>query len=98
MKLLYDEAVLGPVTSEEELMDCLQEYDRDWYVGSDVENKWQEHVLRETPHLFSLGHDKETVRSACTYALCNLISLLVHRISTLPISSRYKMRWFTLVC
>ena len=73
MKLPYDEAVLGPATSEEELMDYLREYDRDWYVGSDMENKWQEHVLGETAHLFSLGHDKETVRSACSCIICMLV-------------------------
>ena len=54
-------------------MDYLREYDRDWYVGSDMENKWQEHVLGETAHLFSLGHDKETVRSARSCIICMLV-------------------------
>lgn len=57
-KLTYDEAVLGEVTSEDELVEYLTEYDRDWYLGSETDHEWQLSIMHEKPFLFSLGRDK----------------------------------------
>nr|XP_034960042.1 pecanex-like protein 4 [Zootoca vivipara] len=57
VKLLVDKASLGPVESFKELLNCLEEYENDWYIGLVSEEKWQQAVLREKPYLFSLGHD-----------------------------------------
>lgn len=57
-KLTYDEAVLGEVTSDDELMEYMTEYDRDWYLGADTDRDWQLSVQGGKPYLFSLGRDK----------------------------------------
>jgi len=57
-KLTYDEAVLGEVTSEDELVEYMTEYDRDWYLGTEADRNWQLSILDEKPCLFSLGRDK----------------------------------------
>ncbi|XP_078350491.1 pecanex-like protein 4 [Oculina patagonica] len=57
-KLTYDEAVLGEVTSEEELAKYMTEYDRDWYLGTETDHDWQLSIMHEKPFLFSLGRDK----------------------------------------
>ena len=60
-KLTYDEAVLGEVTSEDELVEYMTEYDRDWYLGSEIGHEWQLSIMDEKPFLFSLGRDKSKV-------------------------------------
>ena len=62
-KLTYDEAVLGEVTSEDELVEYMTEYDRDWYLGTEADRNWQLSILDEKPCLFSLGRDKSKVRN-----------------------------------
>ncbi|XP_061468411.1 pecanex-like protein 4 isoform X2 [Rhineura floridana] len=57
VKLLVDKASLGPVENFKELLNCLEEYENDWYIGVVSEEKWQQAVLQEKPYLFSLGHD-----------------------------------------
>uniref|UniRef100_A0A8C9RPR0 Pecanex-like protein n=1 Tax=Scleropages formosus TaxID=113540 RepID=A0A8C9RPR0_SCLFO len=56
-KLLFDQASLGTVERNEELLSTLEEYEREWYIGLVSERGWQEAVLQEKPFLFSLGHD-----------------------------------------
>jgi len=60
-KLTYDEAVLGEVTSEDELAEYMTEYDRDWYLGAETDKDWQLSIMKEKPFLFSLGRDKGKV-------------------------------------
>ena len=60
-KLTYDEAVLGEVTNEDELVEYLTEYDRDWYLGSETDRDWQTSIMADKPFLFSLGRDKSQV-------------------------------------
>lgn len=57
-KLTYDEAVLGEVSGEDELVEYLTEYDRDWYLGSETDPDWQISIMANKPFLFSLGRDK----------------------------------------
>ncbi|KAH0620287.1 hypothetical protein JD844_020458 [Phrynosoma platyrhinos] len=57
VKLMVDKASLGPVENFKELLNCLEEYHSDWYVGLVSEKEWQQAVLQEKPYLFSLGHD-----------------------------------------
>lgn len=61
MKLMVDKASLGPVENYMELLNYLDEYENDWYVGQGSEQEWQRAVLQEKPYLFSLGHDHNMV-------------------------------------
>ncbi|XP_053476180.1 pecanex-like protein 4 [Ictalurus furcatus] len=57
VKLLIDQASLGPVESEEELHSTLHHYHQHWFIGMATERGWHDGVLQEKPFLFSLGHD-----------------------------------------
>ncbi|NWV36113.1 PCX4 protein, partial [Grantiella picta] len=56
-KLMVDKASLGPVENFRELVNYLEEYESDWYIGLVSDLEWQQAVLQEKPYLFSLGHD-----------------------------------------
>ncbi|NXB76152.1 PCX4 protein, partial [Donacobius atricapilla] len=56
-KLMLDKASLGPVENFQELVNYLEEYESDWYIGLVSDLEWQQAVLQEKPYLFSLGHD-----------------------------------------
>ncbi|NWI76804.1 PCX4 protein, partial [Dryoscopus gambensis] len=56
-KLMLDKASLGPVENFKELVNYLEEYESDWYIGLVSDLEWQQAVLQEKPYLFSLGHD-----------------------------------------
>ncbi|XP_075782457.1 pecanex-like protein 4 [Pelodiscus sinensis] len=56
-KLMVDKASLGPVENFKELINYLEEYESDWYIGLVSDLEWQQAVLQEKPYLFSLGHD-----------------------------------------
>lgn len=57
VKLMIDQASLGPVENFRELLNYLEEYEQDWYIGAVSETEWQQAVLQEKPYLFSLGHN-----------------------------------------
>ncbi|XP_069715084.1 pecanex-like protein 4 isoform X2 [Phaenicophaeus curvirostris] len=59
-KLMVDKASLGPVENFKELVNYLEEYENDWYIGLASDLEWQQAVLQEKPYLFSLGHDPVT--------------------------------------
>ena len=50
------------MNSEDELVEYMTEYDRDWYLGTEADRNWQLSILDEKPCLFSLGRDKSKVR------------------------------------
>ncbi|XP_036240339.1 pecanex-like protein 4 isoform X3 [Molothrus ater] len=56
-KLMLDKASLGPVENFRELVNYLEGYESDWYIGLVSDLEWQQAVLQEKPYLFSLGHD-----------------------------------------
>jgi hypothetical protein len=60
-KLTYDEAVLGPVGDHDELLETLNDYEENWFIG--IENKpgWNEAILQEKPNLFTIGYDADKV-------------------------------------
>lgn len=58
---MYDEAVLGEISSHEECVEYLAEYDSDWYMGKDTDVEWTKAVLDKKPNLFSLGRNMEDV-------------------------------------
>ena len=62
-KLTYDEAVLGPVEDHDELLETLNDYEENWFIG--IENKpgWNEAVLNEKANLFTIGYDADKVSS-----------------------------------
>ncbi|XP_012663439.1 pecanex-like protein 4 isoform X1 [Otolemur garnettii] len=57
LKLMIDKASLGPIEDFKELINCLEKYESDWYIGLVSDEKWNEAVLQEKPYLFSLGYD-----------------------------------------
>lgn len=58
VKLTVDSEVIGPATSQEELHDYLDAYDRDWYIGCDGDRGWKSAVRSGKPHCFSLARDE----------------------------------------
>ena len=68
MKLMYDEGSLGEVETLSELAENLQHYDSECFIGPEHNPGWEESILAEKPHLFSLGKDIEKV--------CIIISLI----------------------
>lgn len=62
MKLMYDEVSLGEVDDFSELAEYLESYSTDYFIGLESEKGWEEAVLRQVPHLFSLGRDPEKVK------------------------------------
>ena len=60
---MYDEASLGETDNNSELVEYLQEYDKSYFIGSEIEPGWKESILSQKPHLFSLGRDPEQVSS-----------------------------------
>ena len=57
VKLAIDQILLGDTSSNEELQEYMEEYDRDWYIGSKKDPQWRESVVHGKPTLFSLGHN-----------------------------------------
>jgi len=57
-KLMYDEAVLGPIDDFEELTEYLLDYENNWHMGNDNDDDWVNAVLKETPNLASVGYNK----------------------------------------
>lgn len=56
-KLMMDEVLMNPITSHEELQECLEDYDRNWFIGLESDPDWSRAILAGKPHLFSLGHN-----------------------------------------
>ncbi len=63
VKLLVDQASLGPVESLDELYTTLQDYHDNWFIGLVTDRSWQDSVAQEKPFLFSLGHDLTMVNT-----------------------------------
>ena len=75
-KLMYDEAVLGPIDDFEELAEYLLDYEDNWHMGNDSEDVWVNAVLSGTPNLLSLGYNKEDVSDLLH--ICSLKCRFVH--------------------
>ncbi|XP_002735175.1 pecanex-like protein 4 [Saccoglossus kowalevskii] len=56
-KLAYDQAVLGEIEGTDELVEYLQEYENDWYIGCEKDKEWSSGVLQGKNNLFSLMYD-----------------------------------------
>ncbi|XP_040082263.1 pecanex-like protein 4 isoform X2 [Oryx dammah] len=76
LKLMIDKASLGPIEDFKELINCLEEYESDWYIGLVSDEKWKEAVLQEKPYLFSLGYDPNM--GVYTGRVLTLQELLIH--------------------
>ena len=57
VKLAIEQILMGDVSSNEELQEYLEEYDRDWYIGSEKDPEWGKNVVEGKTTLFSLGHN-----------------------------------------
>nr|XP_056706212.1 pecanex-like protein 4 [Euleptes europaea] len=75
VKLVVDEASLGPVESFKKMLSWLETYENDWFFGAASEQEWQQAVLKEKPFLFSLGYDAE--KGLCTSRTLTLQEFLV---------------------
>eukprot|EP00794_Sanderia_malayensis_P006593 gene6593-7337_t len=58
-KIMYDEAVLGPIEDFEELAETFMDYEENWHMGIDTDQAWTDAVLANTPSLLSVGNDTE---------------------------------------
>eukprot|EP00795_Rhopilema_esculentum_P002949 gene2949-1198_t len=58
-KLMYDEAVLGPIADFEEFAEYLTDYEENWHMGNDHDMQWINAVLNNVPSLLSVGYDKD---------------------------------------
>uniref|UniRef100_A0A8C8RAC6 Pecanex-like protein n=1 Tax=Pelusios castaneus TaxID=367368 RepID=A0A8C8RAC6_9SAUR len=72
-KLMVDKGSLGPVENFKELINYLEEYENDWYIGLVSDIEWQQAVLQEKPYLFSLGHDPNMVRGKMVTGNINVL-------------------------
>ncbi len=57
MKLAIEQVLMGDVTSNDELQEYLEEYDRDWYIGSEKDPEWGLSIAAGKPTLFSFTHN-----------------------------------------
>lgn len=73
MKLMYDEASLGEVENLSELAEYLQHYDSECFIGPEHKPWWEDSILAEKPHLFSLGKDIEKV-GIISYLIISLVT------------------------
>lgn len=53
-KLAYDQVVLGEGDDDEEVIECLEEYETSWYLGSDTDEEWKDAIKKQKQQLFSL--------------------------------------------
>ena len=70
---MYDEASLGEVENLSELAEYLQHYDSECFIGPEHKPGWEESILAEKPHLFSIGKDIEKV-GIISYLIISLIT------------------------
>ena len=68
-KLMLDQMLLGEATTNAELQEYLEEYDRDWYIGLEKDPEWTAAILESRPNLFSLGHNNTQVGLAIYVAI-----------------------------
>ncbi|XP_046577291.1 pecanex-like protein 4 [Haliotis rubra] len=76
LKLMIDEVLLGPISSDEELIEYLQDYDDSWYIGRDSDPQWSKSVLANTNNLFSLGHN--SIQGTYSSRVLSLQDVMVH--------------------
>ena len=60
-KMMLDQMLLGEFSTPDDVQECLEEYDRDWYIGLEKDEEWKAAVLSSRPSLFSLGHNNTQV-------------------------------------
>ncbi|KFZ47512.1 Pecanex-like 4, partial [Antrostomus carolinensis] len=82
-KLMVDKASLGPVENFKELVNYLEEYENDWYIGLVSDLEWQQAVLQEKPYLFSLGHDPNMFEVLNILICLSLLGIYTGRVLTL---------------
>ena len=58
---MYDEGCLGEAEDWGEMLTYLEDYDKNWCIAMETEEAWNEAILANAPHLFSLGHDIQKV-------------------------------------
>ncbi len=65
MKLAIEQMLMGEVSGLEELQEYMEEFDRDWFIGSERDAQWRRSVAAGKPTLFSLGHNTVDVSALC---------------------------------
>ncbi|XP_064484907.1 pecanex-like protein 4 isoform X2 [Ornithodoros turicata] len=59
VKLALDAVLIGSADNDAQLMEALEDLDSDWFIGMEGSSSWSEAVLKETPQLFCIFHDRE---------------------------------------
>lgn len=55
VKLTYDQVAMGGMLfSDEDILECLADYETSWHMGNDQDVSWQEKMVAEVPNLFSM--------------------------------------------
>eukprot|EP01111_Echinosteliopsis_oligospora_P001435 TRINITY_DN12171_c0_g1_i1.p1 TRINITY_DN12171_c0_g1~~TRINITY_DN12171_c0_g1_i1.p1 ORF type:complete len:283 (+),score=53.16 TRINITY_DN12171_c0_g1_i1:97-945(+) len=62
-KLTFDQAVIGEIESDSEILEQMEVYSKNWFFGLDTTNEWNDNIICETPNLFSMAM-KEGVYTA----------------------------------
>lgn len=57
-KMMLDQILIGEANSHEEVQEYFEEYDKDWYIGTETDDEWKSAVLSSRKQVFSLGHNK----------------------------------------
>lgn len=60
--MAYDQIVLGEGDEDDDLITNLEDYESNWYLGSDTDKEWKEAIKRQKPELFSLMFNPQEVR------------------------------------
>lgn len=77
-KLMLDQTLLGDISDEDELEECLQAYENEWYIGRESDAEWGQAVVKNRPNLFSLGHNYAQVSMVIGFVLF-FLNLVFHK-------------------
>ena len=61
IKMVVDSVSIYPITDDEEFIDTLKLYEKEWFIGSDNEPDFAQSILQNKPFLFSLCKDSSNV-------------------------------------
>ena len=63
-KLTYDAYLLGEnnIEIDEEFLHSIHEMEKEWYVGTEDEVDWMNHILKQCPNILTVGRNDDDVR------------------------------------
>ncbi|ESP02796.1 hypothetical protein LOTGIDRAFT_110843 [Lottia gigantea] len=75
-KLMIDHMLMGDIDNNEELRECLEDYDDNWYIGLESEEEWKSGIIDNKKNLFSLGHN--SIQGTYSSRILSLQEVMVH--------------------